>query len=153
MRKHNILLSLVLILLACSNNQASKNLSLDEYTIDMLQTGYSDGSLKIIDVVNYYLEMIEKVDRSGPKLNSVIIVNPDAKKIAKELDKNLKSIKNMDPMYGIPVLLKDNIDTEDKMPTTAGSLILKDSYPLKDSWVAEKLRIILIPLSPMKNVM
>ena len=46
----------------------------------------------------------------------------------------------MDPMYGIPVLLKDNIDTEDKMPTTAGSLILKDSYPLKDSWVAEKLR-------------
>ena len=101
MRKHNILLSLVLILLACSNNQASKNLSLDEYTIDMLQTGYSDGSLKIIDVVNYYLEMIEKVDRSGPNLNSVIIVNPDAKKIAKELDKNLKSIKNMDPMYGI----------------------------------------------------
>ena len=72
MRKHNILLSLVLILLACANNQASKNLSLDEYTIDMLQTGYSDGSLKIIDVVNYYLEMIEKVDRSGPKLNSVI---------------------------------------------------------------------------------
>ena len=140
MRKHNILLSLVLILLACSNNQASKNLSLDEYTIDMLQTGYSDGSLKIIDVVNYYLEMIEKVDRSGPKLNSVIIVNPDAKKIAIELDKNLKSVKNMDLMYGIPVLLKDNIDTKDKMPTTAGSLILKDSYPLKDSWVAEKLR-------------
>ena len=120
--------------------EKSKHLNLDEYTIEMLQSGYLDGSYTISDVVEHYLTLIDKIDKSGPKLNSIITVNPEAVDIAKNLDKNLLSKKVIGSMYGIPVILKDNIDTFDKMPTTAGSRVLKNSYPVKDSWVAEKLR-------------
>lgn len=87
-----------------------------------------------------YINRIERIDNSGPQLNSVIIVNPDAIKIAGELDRELQAGRVRGPMHGVPVLLKDNIDTHDKMPNTAGSRALQNSFPLQDSYIAEKLR-------------
>ncbi len=111
-----------------------------EMNITELHEGYQDGDFTITEVINAYLERIEAIDKNGPALNSFIKVNPDALKIAEELDKEMGEEKSAGPLYGVPVVLKDNIDTHDKMPTTAGSRALKDSYPLKDSFVAKKLR-------------
>lgn len=113
---------------------------LEEMTITRLQEGYASGKYTVKGVVNAYLERIGELDDSGPMLNSVIVVNPDAIMIAEQLDAELAAGKSRGPLHGIPVLLKDNIDTHDKMPTTAGSRALKDSYPSKDSFVAKKLR-------------
>ena len=87
-----------------------------------------------------YLNRIEAIDRGGPKLNSVIAVNPDALKVASELESERASGKARGPLHGIPVILKDNIDTVDMMPTTAGATVLRGSYARTDSWVARKLR-------------
>ena len=111
-----------------------------EFTIDQLQEGYDNGDFTIRDVVEAYIARIQRIDRNGPELNSVIMVNPDAVAIADQLDKELQQGKKWGPMHGIPVLLKDNIDTHDKMPTTAGSRALANSFPLQDSYIAEKLR-------------
>lgn len=113
---------------------------LEEMTITKLQEGYASGDFKITDVVEAYLARIEAIDKNGPKLNSVIIVNPDALKIAEELEAEMEAGKPRGPLHGVPVFLKDNIDTHDKMPNTAGSLALKDNYPAEDSYVAKKLR-------------
>jgi amidase len=113
---------------------------LEEITITQLQQGYKEGKFTIRDVVEDYLERIAEIDRKGPHLNSIIQINPDALKIAEELDKELVAGKIRGPMHGIPVILKDNIDTHDKMPTTAGATALRNSFPQKDSWVAMKLR-------------
>ena len=111
-----------------------------EYTITDFQEAYNEGSLTISEVVAAYLDRIDQIDSHGPDLNSVITVNPDALEIASNLDKELREGKVRGLMHGIPVLLKDNIDTKDKMPCTAGSRALKDSYPLQDSYVAKALR-------------
>jgi len=111
-----------------------------EQDISQIQQAYKDGSLAVKEVVQAYLDRIEEIDQNGPALHSVIVVNPDAIQIAEALDKELKEGKQISPMFGIPVLLKDNIDTHDKMPTTAGSRALMNSYPLQDSDVAKKLR-------------
>ncbi|MEL6275374.1 MAG: amidase, partial [Bacteroidota bacterium] len=83
---------------------------------------------------------IEAIDKNGPQVNSVIQLNPDALSIAASLDEELKSGRSRGPLHGITVLLKDNLDTHDKMPTTAGSRALRNSFPLQDSYVAEQLR-------------
>jgi len=112
----------------------------EEYTIAQLQTGYENGDFSVIDVVKAYLDRIELVDQRGPELNAIIQINPDALQIARDLDLDLKNGENLPPLFGVPILLKDNIDTHDKMPTTAGSRAMRDSKPLQDSWVADKLR-------------
>ncbi len=103
---------------------------LDELTIAELRK-YSSESL-----VTRYLERIERIDRSGPALRAVIETNPDALEIARAMDKE----PSRGPLHGIPVLIKDNIDTADRMMTTAGSLALEGSIALKDSFVAQRLR-------------
>ena len=113
---------------------------LEEISISQLQQGYKQGKFTIRDVVKDYLERIAAIDKKGPGLNSVLQINPDALKIAEELDKELAAGRIRGPLHGIPVILKDNIDTHDKMPTTAGATALRNSYPQKDSWVARKLR-------------
>ena len=113
---------------------------LEEITITALQKGYLDGSLTIEKVVGDYLERIEKLDKNGPMLNSVIVVNPDALEIARALDNELSQGKVRGPMHGIPVIIKDNLDTYDKMPTTAGSAALRNSIAHKDSRIAQLLR-------------
>lgn len=109
-----------------------------EIDIEQLQAGYESNEYTVTDVIQAYLDRIDQIDVNGPALNSVIVTNPDAMAIAGELDQLSKNQRGS--LYGIPVLLKDNIDTADKMPTTGGSRALKDSYPLEDSFVAQKLR-------------
>jgi amidase len=137
---------LILFLISCNQRRqeesisSDKVLNLEEFTIAQLQKGYENGDYTIKEVVQYYLNRIESLDQSGPHLNSIIRINPDALKIAEQLDKELSEGKMRGSMHGIPVVLKDNIDTHDKMPTTAGSRVLMNSFPLKDSWVAKKLK-------------
>ncbi len=111
-----------------------------EFDINQIQNGYNEGSFTVKELVQAYLNRIEAVDRNGPALNSFIVINPDALAIAEELDNELAAGSIRGPLHGIPVVLKDNIDTHDNMATTAGSRALIDSYPLQDSHVALKLR-------------
>ena len=111
-----------------------------EYTIIELQTAMLTGELTSRKIVESYLKRIRTIDATGPRLNSIIEINPDALKIAEELDEERKNSGPRGPMHGIPVVLKDNLDTADKMMTTAGSLALLGSIPSKDSFVVEQLR-------------
>lgn len=122
---------------AKNNNEDFKYLEMD---IPQIQAGYKNGDFTIKDLVQAYLERIEAIDKDGPALGSIIQVNPDALEIAEALDKEMKDGKVRGPMHGIPVVLKDNIDTHDKMATTAGSKALMNSHPLQDSYIAKKLR-------------
>ncbi len=134
------IISLFLVFISCKNGNNSKVIDLEEITIEDIHNGYNTGTFSVEQIVNAYIDRIKNIDQNGPSLNSIIIVNPDALTIASELDKEISIFGMRGPMHGIPVILKDNIDTKDKMPTTAGSRILKDSFPLEDSWVAKKLR-------------
>jgi len=111
-----------------------------EQDITQIQMGYKDGTHTIKEVVQAYLDRIEEIDKNGPTLNSIIQVNPDVIQIAEELDIEMSEGEIRGPLHGIPVVLKDNIDTHDKMATTAGSRALMNSYPLKDSYVAKQLK-------------
>lgn len=113
---------------------------LEEMTITRMQQDYKDGKYTVTEVVSAYLDRIIKIDKNGPGLNSIIEINPDALQIAAELDKEIVAGKIRGPMHGIPVVLKDNIDTHDKMPNTAGATVLCNSFPKNESWVAKKLR-------------
>jgi len=125
----------ILLIIGCS-----KTINVEEITIDQIQTAYKNDDYTITELVQVYLDRIDEIDKNGPALNSILQLNPDALQIAKELDKELKDGQIRGPMHGIPVFLKDNIDTHDKMNTTAGSIALANSKPLQDSWVAQKLR-------------
>ena len=109
-------------------------------TIRQLQQGYKEGKYTVKDVVKVYLNRISEIDKNGPMLNSIIEINPDALNIAEELEKEAAEGKPVGPLYGVPVILKDNIDTHDRMPTTAGATALRNSFPGSDSYVARKLR-------------
>jgi amidase len=113
---------------------------LDEVTIDELRYGLKSGKYTIRSITEKYILRINEIDKAGPAINSIIELNPDALKIADELDKELKEKGPRSFMHGIAVLLKDNIDTIDNMETTAGSLALVGSRPQKDSFVAKQLR-------------
>ncbi len=113
---------------------------LEEITIGGLHAGFKSGKYTVRSITEKYMQRIKEIDRSGPAINSVIQLNPDALKIADELDKELKEKGPRSNMHGIPVLIKDNIDTADNMETTAGSLALVGSKPEKDSFVVKQLR-------------
>lgn len=118
-----------------------KAFELDETTISDLQDGMKSGKFTARSLVEKYSARIDEIDKHGPAINSVIELNPDAYSIADSLDQERKAKGPRGPMHGIPVLIKDNIDTADKMMTTAGSLALIGSKPPEDSFVAQKLRI------------
>lgn len=113
---------------------------LDELTVSELQAGLEAGRFSATSLTRLYLARIAAIDQSGPEIRSVIEVNRDAESIARELDQERKSGHTRGPLHGIPVLLKDNIDTGDRMMTTAGSLALEDHFASEDSVVAQKLR-------------
>lgn len=123
-----------------NNSNDDQPIQLEEITISELQEGYKNGEYTVTDVVESYIKRIQEIDQGGPELNSVIMINPDALQIAAQLDEELQKGQTRGPLHGIPVLLKDNIDTHDKMPNTAGSRALADSYPLNDSYIVAKLR-------------
>lgn len=114
---------------------------LEEITIDQLQADMKSGKNTARSLTEKYLQRIQNVDKQGPAVNGVIETNPDAFAIAELLDRERKEKGVRGPLHGIPVLIKDNIATADKMMTTAGSLALVDApKPPKDSFVAAQLR-------------
>ncbi len=98
------------------------------------------GHLRAIDLVEYYIARIEALDQHGPRVNSILQLNPDARQIASQLDRERRQQGPRGPLHGIPVLLKGNIDTADRMFTTAGSIALLGPAPSQDSTVAARLR-------------
>src|SRR4051812_6622533 len=113
---------------------------LESSTIAQLRGALAAGEFSARDLSEMFLERIEALDRNGPTLKSVIEVNPDALSIADALDRERASGQLRGPLHGIPVLIKDNIDTADGMLTTAGSLALVHSRPSQDATVAARLR-------------
>ena len=139
------IIALLMFLIIGCNTQTDKDrpmlkFEFSEIEISQIQSDYQAEKYTVRNLVQTYLDRIVSTDRSGPTLNAVIQINPDALQIADVLDAELKAGKSRGPLHGIPILLKDNIDTHDKMPTTAGSRALVNSYPLQDSFVASQLR-------------
>lgn len=123
---------------AKANSESS--FELEEATVAALQEGMKSGRSSAHSITELYLNRIEALNRSGPELRAIIETNPDALKIAEELDAERKARGPRGPLHGIPILLKDNIDTHDRMTTTAGSLALEGSIPTQDSFIAKRLR-------------
>src|SRR5579872_5218864 len=117
-----------------------KPFDLEEITISELQDGMNSGRFTARLLVEKYSGRIDEIDKRGPAVNAIIEMNPDAAAIADELDRERKAKGPRGPLHGIPVLIKDNIATADRMMTTAGSLALVGSKPPKDSFVAQRLR-------------
>ncbi len=112
----------------------------EEATIAELQEGLGASRFTSVDLVKTYLERVDALDRGGPTLRSILEVNPEAEAVAAALDEQRRSGRARGPLHGIPILLKDNIDTADRTTTTAGSLALEGSTPTRDATVAERLR-------------
>jgi amidase len=113
---------------------------LDELTIDDLQQAMQSGKYTSRSLTEKYLARIQEIDKGGPRINSIIEVNPEALEIAEDRDLERKKSGPRGPLHGMPLLIKDNIDTADRMNTTAGSLALLGSTPPKDSFLAMQLR-------------
>lgn len=112
----------------------------EELTIKDAQAAMGSGRLSARRLTEMYLERIERIDRRGPALNSVIETNPEAVSIAEGLDRERKQGRVRGPLHGVPVLIKDNIDTADRMKTTAGSLALVDAKHAQDAFIVQRLR-------------
>lgn len=135
---------------ACQNQQNSnaKTISQENFndfpynekSITELQELMEQGKVTSEELIIAYLDRIEKIDKSGPTLHSVIETNKDALAIARKLDEERKEGQIRGPLHGIPIMLKDNIDTADKMMTTAGSYALEGNFAEYDAFVAKKLR-------------
>jgi amidase len=123
-----------------STAASSSGAPVEEATISDLQRRMAEGSLSAAALTQAYLERIRALDGEGPALRSVIETNPDAPAIAAALDQERKERGSRGPLHGIPVLLKDNVDTADRNTTTAGSLALAGSVPPRDAFVARRLR-------------
>jgi amidase len=117
-----------------------KPFELEELTVVELQRGMASGRFTAAGLVEMYQRRIREIDQHGPRLKSVIELNPDALMIASELDRERKARGPRGPLHGIPILIKDNIDTHDRMTTTAGSLALAGSIAPRDAFIVERLR-------------
>ncbi len=126
--------------LSAQKEKRFNDIDLMEITIDELQQKMQGGGLTSKQIAQWYLNRIEEVDKKGPKLNSIIELNPDATAIAENMDDERRNNKVRGPLHGIPVLIKDNIDTADKMMTTAGSLALEGNIASKDAFIVKQLR-------------
>ncbi|MDB4924617.1 amidase [Mucilaginibacter sp.] len=134
---------------SCNLLQSSKNKNegtaddhfvLNEITIDVLQQKMHSGEYTSSSITQLYLDRIAAIDKDGPKLNAVIEVNKDAMNMAFAMDKERKQHKVRGPLHGIPVLIKDNINTGDNMHTTAGALALADNFAPQDAFIVHQLR-------------
>lgn len=113
---------------------------LTDPTIETLQRGMTEGRYTSVSLVRMYLDRIRELDVSGPALKSVIELNPDAQRIAIGLDRERRRRGPRGPLHGIPILIKDNIDTHDRMTTSAGSMALAGWTPPRDAFLVERLR-------------
>jgi amidase len=125
---------------SATTTSAARAFEFEETTIAALQDSMRDGKLTARELAEKYIERIEKFDRKGARLNSIIELNPDALSLAAELDRERKTKGARSPLHGVPILLKDNIDTADRMRTTAGSLALADTFAPRDAFIVERLR-------------
>ncbi len=131
-----------LLLTSCSqsgNDSLYDLLDLEEITVDQLQERYNNGNLTASQVTRAYLDRIEAIDRNGPGLNAILTVNPNALEIADELDRERRDGNVRGPLHGVPIILKDNINTTD-MQTTAGSRFMEGSVPPQDAFIVKRLR-------------
>jgi len=127
---------LILALAACTGSERDYS----EADIATLHDHMQRGELSSEELVAWYIDRIEAIDRGGPALNSIIEINPDALLIARSLDEEWKTSGPRGPLHGIPVILKANIDTADQMYTSAGSLALAEHVPPEDAFVVQRLR-------------
>jgi amidase len=116
-----------------------KQFNVMEASIADIQKALKNGDVTSEQLVDFYIKRINKFDKQGPKLNSIIAINPKAFEEARALDKELKEKGPRSPLHGVPIILKDNFDTFD-MPTTGGNLAMKYSQPTKDAFLTKKLR-------------
>src|SRR5947207_6861826 len=123
-----------------SSAAAADSVELEEITVGELQEGMRAGRLTSRSIAEGYLQRIDAIDKRGPAINAVIELNPDALAIAEERDRERKAGPVRGPLHGIPVLIKDNIDTADRMHTSAGSLALAESIATRDAAVVTRLR-------------
>ncbi len=143
----------VLTLNSCANEKAGSNneqstpsgdfqdnFEFNEATVTDLQEKMDKGELTAKALVEKYLARIEAIDKGGPGLNSVIEINPDAISIAEQLDQERQNGQVRGPLHGIPIMIKDNIDTADKMMTTAGALALAGNIAQQDAFIVAQLR-------------
>ena len=131
---------ILLGLLIVSTHAAEPAFPFAEATIDDLQARMAAGKLTSHELTAAYLARIAQIDQAGPRLNAIIELNPEALAIADQLDAERKAGKVRGPLHGIPVLIKDNIDTADRMATTAGSLALVGQKPPRDAFIVARLR-------------
>jgi amidase len=125
---------------ASPSSTAPSNFELDEVSLADLAAGLQRGKWTSERLVQLYLGRIDAVDHNGPKLGAVLALNPDAAAIAAQLDRERKDNRSRGPLHGIPILVKDNIETHDPIATTAGSLALSDWRAPQDAFVAARLR-------------
>jgi amidase len=123
-----------------SVNNGTDTFELNEITIDALQQAMQSGKYTSRSITEMYLKRIAAIDKSGPDLNAIIELNPDALSIADAMDAERKAGKPRGSMHGIPVLIKDNINSGDKMMTTAGAAALQGNYAAKDAFIVQQLR-------------
>ena len=139
-----VVVTLGLVCAACAGNTRDAGpvapFQLEEMTIRDLQAAMASGRYTSQQLVELYLRRILEIDRGGPALRSISDVNPDAVRIAGELDAERRQGRVRGPLHGIPLVIKDNIDTADRMPTTAGSLALEGAGAPRDAFVVERLR-------------
>src|SRR5210317_195885 len=128
----------LLLLVGCGPDPVQVDYA--EHDISTLQELMQSGDLSSEALTAYYLQRVDELDRAGPELRSIIELNPDAITIAKALDEEREASGARGAMHGIPVVLKANIDTADRMTTTAGSLALEGHQPPADAFVVRKLR-------------
>jgi amidase len=147
MRKAFLSLAVILVLNFCAAEEhrlekkaEGDKFKFEETTIVRLGKAMAAGGCSAAELVTAYLRRIDEIDRSGPGLGAVIEVNPDAAAIARELDRERSEKGPRGPLHGIPILIKDNIDTADRMQTTAGSLALAGSKPIRDAFIVRRLR-------------
>lgn len=114
-------------------------LDLEEITVDQLQERYDNGNLNASQVVHAYLDRIEEIDKNGPGLNAILTINPNALEIADSLDRERRDGTVRGSLHGVPIILKDNINTSD-MQTTAGSRFMEGAIPPEDAFIVKKLR-------------
>ncbi len=140
MMRSGLALGLCLLVLVPASARQPSPFELDELTIAQLQEGMAAGKYTSRRLVDLYLQRIAEIDRKGPALRSVIEINPDAGATADALDAERRERGPRGPLHGIPVVIKDNIDTADRMMTTAGSLALEGSIAARDAFVVQRLR-------------
>jgi len=130
----------VLVFSSLSAANSASDVIMNEVSVVQLQAKMASGELTASAITRFYLDRIAKQNHQGPSLHAVIATNPNALAIAQQLDDERSAGKVRGPLHGIPVILKDNIDTLDPMPTTAGSLALAENFAKEDAFVVAQLR-------------